>query len=214
MAVIDVGWAIGMRELQKVGRTGPSSLVTVILIWEGTMDHFRPDELLFEIPVYRVSLDAYHDEYRALVDEAIEELAGSWEWAQRSPGDLRDYVERWARPLHGRPYWYNQMIGVIRLYQDGGSIKAEFWGQPQRGFRRDFRHKGYMHRGRVFEYHSGPVAVSSIQIYQELLDRLLGLTSPGNRFARRHVDLNSFKRVGPEINWLKVLGWTSPESDG
>lgn len=113
---------------------------------------------------------------------------------------------------HSRPYWYNQMIGVIRLYQDGGSIKAEFWGQPHRGFKRDFRHRIYEHKRRVFEYHAEPQPRSSQEIYDALLEQLSELTRRGGALAGRHVDLNSFRRVGPYVDWIKVLGWKSPTS--
>ena len=171
------------------------------------MDHFRPDELLFEIPVYRVSLDKFRAEFRNLVEESI---ANKPPWDEQTPDEVRESVEMWARRVHGRPYWYNDMMGVIRLYQDDGSIKAEYWGQPQRIFRKNFRHYMYEHRGRMFEYHIGPVPLSSSEIYEIMLDRLSRLTRHDGPLPRRHIDLYAFRRVGPRIDWVEVLGWKPP----
>lgn len=61
------------------------------------MDTFLPEELLFEIPVYRVSLDQY------LKDEAIKDLAEKPEWGKRSSEDLEDYINRWATCITPAP---------------------------------------------------------------------------------------------------------------
>ncbi len=172
------------------------------------MDHFTPTELLFEIPVYRFS----HDEYHRRLSERINKAAdshGARGAAGETPPDAR--AREWAaeheRRRFGRPYWYNEMIGVIRLYQDGASIKGQFWGQPQRAFRWNFRHYQYEHQERVIEYRSGAVPRSSLEIYEDLLGSLMGLTDRGGPLQRRHVDLYAFRRVGPHVDWQKVLSW-------
>lgn len=177
------------------------------------MDHFTPEELLFEIPVYRLSYDDYHAALGKRIKEAgdryVENLRPTDPWS-----DDEERARRWAeeheRRRYGRPYWYNEMIGVIRLYQDGGSIKGQFWGQPHQIFRWNFRHYDYEHHGRVLEYHLGPHRQSSEEIYQDLHEYLSDLNERGRQFERRRIDLCGFDRLGPHVDWLSVLGLERP----
>ncbi len=171
------------------------------------MDHFFGEDLLFEVPVYRISYDEFHKELKDTILETARNMEGSDSWGQLPHAEIREEAERWALRRYGRPYWYNEMIGVIRIYQDGGSIKGQFWGQPQKSFRRNFRHYNYRDRGRVIEIHEPPGDLTSMDVYEELRDDLRGLTRKGGTLERRHVDLSTFERLGPYIDWLKVLGW-------
>ena len=174
------------------------------------MDWFSPEELLFEIPVYRLSFDGYHQALTKRVRQAGDDyVANRPSWDTQTDVEAREYAETHERGRYGRPYWYNEMIGVIRLYQDGGSIKGHFWGQPHRVFRWNFRHYQYDQHGRVLEYHSDPVPRSSRDIYEDLREYLSSLTGREGPLAGRHVDLYAFERVGPHIDWTAVLGWRS-----
>lgn len=177
------------------------------------MDAFLPEELLFEVPVYRLSPDEFHQDLVNLTNRHLrdaERRAHSFPWSPKRPEPKKHREERirnWVRRMYGRPYWYNEMIGVVRLYQDGGSIKGEMWGQPHRSFRRNFRHYAYGHHGRVLEWHCPPAPLTSADVYSELLEHLSSLTQRGAPLQGRYVDLYAFRRVGPQVDWLSVLGW-------
>lgn len=179
------------------------------------MDAFLPDELLFEVPVYRLSPDEFRKDLVDLTNHHLKEAerrAQEFPWSPERPEPKEHREERvrsWVRRMYGRPYWYNEMIGVVRLYQDGGSIKGEMWGQPQRTFRRNFRHYTYEHHGRVLEWHCPPDPLTSSDVYSALLEGLLDMTRRGGPLQGRYVDLHAFRRVGRQIEWLKVLGWKS-----
>ena len=175
------------------------------------MDHFQPEELVFEVPVYRLSYDDFYerlfDRMRQAADSYVAHRPAS---NSRREEEAREWASSHVRRRYGRPYWYNEMIGVIRLYQDGASIKGQFWGQPQRAFRWNFQHYRYEHRGRVLEYHAGPVPRSSQEIYKDLHELLSDMNLPRGPLANRHVDLFAFERVGPHVDWTEVLGWEAP----
>jgi hypothetical protein len=95
---------------------------------------------------------------------------------------------------------------VIRLYQDGDSIKGELWRQPHERFRRNFVHRAYRHWTRVLEYHPATRPETSIEVYETLLEWLAELPT-GDTLAGRYLDLHAFRRVGQHVDWLAVLGW-------
>ena len=182
------------------------------------MDHFGPDELLFEIPVYRLSPDERVTDLKNLIAKHLKEA----EAEARKPGSVRanetaderiESVQRGVRRGHGflRRFFYNEMIGVIRLYQDDGSIKGELWRQPHERFRRDWVHRAYQPWTRVIEYHPALRPRSSIDVYHELLDQFNELPT-GDTLKGRYLDLHAFRRVGQHIDWLEVLGWREPSS--
>jgi len=80
-----------------------------------------------------VSSDAFYDELRRTADETEAALRDSSAWKGPREDEIRQDAERWTRSRYGRPYWYNEMIGVIRISQDGGSIKGQFWETPPAG---------------------------------------------------------------------------------
>jgi hypothetical protein len=172
------------------------------------MERFTPDELLFEIPVYRSSPEERlreTDDLIAGVQEHADALAVDLPGQREVAEGYREARERVVRRSL-RPFLYNEMIGVIRLYQDGGSIKGELWRQPHQRFRRDWVHHAYQPWTRVVEYAPAFGPETSIEVYEALLEWLVELPT-GGTLNGRYVDLHAFRRVGPHIDWLAVLGW-------
>jgi len=175
------------------------------------MDRFPPSDLLFEIPVYRLAEQSYYRDLDSLVSEALtsSDAHASHPKQREAEADRRfrhESVQRQIRRRYGRRWTYNEMIGVIRLYQDDGAIKGELWRQPHKRFRRNFKHHEYEHWERVVEWHPAVPPAASADVYGELLGRLTEL-SDGGALKGRYVDLHSFRRIGPHTDWLAVLGW-------
>lgn len=173
------------------------------------MDYFTHDELLFEIPVYRHSPDQHRNFLEQLTAthlQRAETHAHEPPWDRETPDERRERTEARVRRRYGRPFLYNEMIGVIRLYQDGSSIKGELWRQPHGRLRRNFNHYTYEPWARVVEWHPAFPPETSIDVYEELLEQLTELPT-GDILKGRYLDLHAFRRVGPHIDWLTVLDW-------
>jgi len=175
------------------------------------MDQFSPSDLLFEIPVYRLTEQAYCRDLAAMERKALtsSDAHASHSKQPETDDDRRfrhESVKRGIFRRYGRPWAYNEMIGVIRLYQDNGAIKGELWRQPHARFRRNFSHRRYEHWGRVVEWHPAVPPATSAEVIEELLEQLTELHD-GDVLRGRYIDLHAFRRVGPHVNWLAVLGW-------
>lgn len=178
---------------------------------------------LFEIPIYRTSEDEWIDDITSRVDAR---LKVHMEMSQEDGGqpltlsELEDY--RSESSLIERPtgWRYNEIVAWIVLEWDGPGpvVKGYAWvvgttsgrgGLPRRRYQRGF--KPYPFVGgdsiyKVMEVWFG-AEDSDRAVYDVLYQELLGLRSePQNWLRRRHLDLDCFETIGPQVRWRDLLG--------
>ena|ERR1041384_5875200 len=156
-----------------------------------------PARAIFEIPVYRCSLEQHVQEWEKEIEKFKQFIRahGGHEPSRR----LLEFFER----DHWQPWAYNDVIGFLRVTAFGRQVHAEFWEhKTKRHVRRPAR--------KVFTWTQTPWKTScdrfttSVEVYHALRDKI-------ERFAqephmrRRFVDNEAFLQVGPFINWMALL---------
>ena len=97
-------------------------------------------EFVFEVPVYRVSIEEVIKEGDAHVARHLEAYTNAWRESGREPSskELESARRRFAVSYGGGPYPYNEAVGWIRVVADGQILKAYGYRVPQsrvvRGF--------------------------------------------------------------------------------
>lgn len=117
-------------------------------------------------------------------------------------------IQRW-REASGRDKWeelggpwqFNQIVGWIRVYVGWRGLGGHLWmakgKRLQRKTRRRFRLEsiGNCLPGVCTD------AVSSRVVYENLLTELQAM----GKDIKRHLDLSVFERIGPYVDWRKLL---------
>jgi hypothetical protein len=156
--------------------------------------------LLFEIPVYIVSVDTWLAELKEFDAKAREAyLRQVPEGVVPETRSIENYLALSRRAAgYDASYDYNQIVGWIRVECDGsGVIKAYAFRIRQKRFTRRFKATGARHEwaGKVLELWA--LDETSEQIAAEVRQELLGLTKKDGDFPRRHVSLDAFEAIAP-----------------
>lgn len=180
-----------------------------------------PPERLFEIPVYRVSQEAY------LVAQAERERA--WFDARLSDHEamtgvspdasVRDRARVDAQYAVGGPQWgYNEIMAWIALIHDGPGrvIKgyASLVGRrtvdgdrPRARYQRGFRPYPFVWgypMMKVLEEWFGD-GDSNEHIHRQLRSALAEVPTGRGPLKNKHVDLTAFDRIGRYVRWNDLL---------
>jgi hypothetical protein len=159
-------------------------------------------QLLFEIPVYRMSKDAWHEE----VNESLQQFE------QLSPH--RDPIKRHNHALtlatleHGyQSPAYNQVMAWLRIVWDGPgpAVKGYAYRVSQQRIIRNFKPGRFNWQGKVLEVWFAKDDTWK-DIATEIRKNIIDTSNKGNIFYRRHIDLEAFDSLTPHLNWRKLLG--------
>ena len=161
---------------------------------------FESGKLLFELPVYRVSLEQWHQEK----DEAADRLRRMHETDEYkvSNGIVRGIM--WE--THGGvPFPYNQAIGWLRVISDGpGAVKAYAYRMRGRRFDLNFKPRALEWRGKAFELSftrdDGPETIA-----REIRSAILDTVKRGGSFPGRWIDLEAFETLAPVIDFHRLF---------
>ena len=166
-------------------------------------------QYLFEIGVYRLSLDAWLEERERERSQAVRRMTtqGATERSAEAAASWGVRYQCWE---------YNQIVGWIRLLWDGPGpvVKAYLW---QVGVSAHRAQRRFDHRFRPFPFLSGNPShklfeewfdrdTPDADIYRRLLAQLRRTTKPGGDVERMHVDLEAFETVGPHTGWAAAIG--------
>jgi hypothetical protein len=187
------------------------------------------DTCMFEVPVYRVTPDAWQKD----ATERIRRYAEADVQRRADCGlPVTDHdrlrADMWARYAERVYCWrYNEVIAWVGLLWDGPGpvIKAYLWqvGKPtpeawepkrryQRGFH-PFPFFGGVPANRAFEVWAHRDD-SDYAIYERLRDRLSDIVAARGDLPRRHIDLTAFDRIGPHVRWRRLVGLDDDEPRG
>jgi len=109
---------------------------------------------------------------------------------EKSPDTYRVFEQ------HNRiiqPWIFNQIIGWLRLYVIGTSIKADYYSIKDKDF------------SKAFELN--PInSESSINIFKNIHDKIIKINSK-RPFKGHYIDLEKFSYIGPYVNWRAILNF-------
>lgn len=165
-------------------------------------------EPLFEIAIYRLAPETWHDELAefdaqawAAVEPYVEGLPE--ESKQRHFAILQ---EEFRSQIGHLPY--GQVIGWLRLVHDGPGpvVKGYAYKLPQRQFRRRFKQSFFNEIGKVLEVSFSTPGISNEEIAGMLRVDIVDTTERGQVFQGRWPDMAAFDKIAPHIDWRNLLG--------
>lgn len=167
-----------------------------------------PGTLLFEIPIYRTSVDEYIKEIQSEKDAYMKRVAEQWAYYERPGTDPSVRAEHFKRMEYAfyegwRTWEYNQAIGWIRLLGHWDVIKAEYYFAREKKIVQKPRHRSFEWRGKTLEVWLSPRA-SSREIYDLVLADLKALRRE-RPFKGRFIDLDAFESIGPHVDWKNAV---------
>lgn len=95
-----------------------------------------------------------------------------------------------------QPWIFNQIVGWLRLYVIGTSIKAEYY---------IIKDKQFSYQGRAFELNPKN-SDSSTNIYENIRNKIMKINSE-KPFKGHYIDIEKFCNIGPYVNWRAVLNF-------
>ncbi len=162
---------------------------------------FETGKLLFELPVYRVSLQQWHQEKA----EAADRLRRMYETDEYKVSDPIIGGIMWE--THGGvPFPYNQAIGWLRVMWDGpgAAVKAYAYRMRGRRFDLNFKPRAWEWLGKAFELWF-MTDDNSETIARKIRSAILGTVKRGGSFPGRWIDLEAFETLAPVIDFHRLF---------
>lgn len=162
------------------------------------------NKYIFDIPVYRKTRDEFNSEINILIKKRIEEIV-SYDPKQRPlDQETKTRVKNSVINYYDGPWQFNQIIGWLRLFLEGNKIGCHCWWIDAKRINRRMRHKRLL-----LQTYSDILQLrirneSSIEIFNKLFERLINI-SANPPYKDRYVDIDAFHRIGPFIDWRKML---------
>lgn len=158
-------------------------------------------QLLFEIPVYRMSHAAWHSEVNESI-QRFEQLSSHTDPIKRHEHALRLAVldRGYQSPT------YNQVVAWLRLVWDGPGpvVKGYAYRVSQQRIVRNFKPRRFNWHGKVLEAWFTNDDTSK-EIAAEIRKSIVDTSSKGNIFHRRFIDLEAFDSIASHLDWRNLL---------
>ncbi|WP_433803550.1 hypothetical protein [Actinomycetospora sp. CA-084318] len=165
-------------------------------------------EPLFEIAIYRVAPERWHNELAELDAQA---WAAVDPYADGLPAESKQrhfaILQEQLRSQIGH-FPYGQAIGWLRLVHDGPGpvVKGYAYKLPQRQFQRRFRQSYFNEIGKVLEVSFSTPGISNEEIAEMLTVDIVDTTKRGQVFQGRWPDMAAFNKIAPHTDWRTLLG--------
>ena len=168
------------------------------------------DHYIFDVPVYLCNRDKYNHDMSEKEKEHFQDLN-----KLRQSVDIYDEMSRQdtEREKHsvissfGGPWYFNQIVGWIRLYAEVNCIGGHIWWVSANQLRRRMKYKTFYLNtfGNIFSTFAVGENADSETIYCETLRAIKDYAVDSHLLKNRFVDLELFVNIGPFINWRKLL---------
>ena len=160
----------------------------------------RTDYPIFDIPVYRCTLDLHINEADRIIDAKLDMMHLPLTDRERWKRDikLRYDDSQWMR------WHYTQTVGWLQLCVSGMDIIAtEYWVSAKH-ITPNLQHKTFIWT--TYKAISVNVCphMSDANIYDEVDKELLSLAKT-RKYRKRYIDLTNFHNVGPYIRWVDMF---------
>jgi hypothetical protein len=148
---------------------------------------------LFEIPIYRCSLETYRKE------EEIKKERHKMIHRRLYPHSDFDYVS-WPS------YRYNEIIGWIVIFAHDRRVRAEYWFIHQKVMK-GLTRKQFELKNKLFEFRIKDNLETSQDIFKRLKTKILSISKEW-QFSKYHFDLECFDNIGSRLDWRNLLHLT------
>jgi len=157
------------------------------------------DKFFFDIAIYRCTPELHQLEMEKEKNKLVESLCYSKEEA---PVSYKNAIRGWE-DRNWYPWRYNEVVGWIRLYIDGDSIKGEYYFIKMKRISKELRKKIYYWQGGAIEIHI-ELLDSSEDIFLKICNEIEELKKE-RPFKGRFIDMECFKSIGPYVNWKRLV---------
>lgn len=173
------------------------------------------DQMFLEIPVYTVAENVFYQGFDAFVERVVEARFA----VLRPMGTERDLTRLRAQAeserydlvrAFGGPWKYNQICGYIGIFPLGDQLRGDAWFQQGRIYKRSTKRRNFEWYGKAFE-----ITVDSEDTSSEIMAHLLREVRALQRerpFKGRYIDLEGFARVGPLVDWRRLVDLSAASS--
>ena len=159
------------------------------------------EKYVFDIPIYRCTIEKHA---RELQEEKKKFLSPLFKYGpeivhSQSYAFQQNYFDRekWY------PWYFNEIVGWIRLFTLEDQIKGELWFVKAQRIRKGLKKKRMYYVGEAFRLWRFPKK-SSTQIYEKLCS-ILDRVRTEKPLKGRYVDMELFHSIGPHVDWKKLL---------
>jgi len=162
------------------------------------------DKYIFDIPVYRKSPSEFDAEINIAMARRVENIVSYDPERRQLDRETHQRLHHAVIAESGGPWQFNQIVGWLRLFVEGGKIGCHPWWVDAKRLSRRMRHK------RLYLKTTSDVLgihlrnESSHEIFDILLKRL-SEKAEEPPYKNRYVDLDVFRRVGPFIDWRGMI---------
>jgi hypothetical protein len=165
---------------------------------------YMRDFYIFEIAVYLTDEDSYNCERGKRLDERLDELnsISISQGLTAVPPHILQYAKDYFNKSYGGPWNFNQVVGWICLYAEPSHIGAHLWWVNAKRLQRRMKKVFYLTTSsNLLATHFYPED-NSDKIFQDTLENIKLLQKS---WKGRHIDLEPFTRIGPFVDWRKLL---------
>ena len=163
-------------------------------------------DYFYDIPVYRLPQDTYHEEMNKHIDTILfppdNPNSNALRELDKADPNRNINMRQHLYEKYGGCWRFNEVIGFIRLYFLGSQIRGEYYAVAKKRIVRT--------RTKIFEYREWKLApevdvssgASNNDIFQAVLEYL---SDCRKELKGRYIDTALFERVGSYIDWRRLL---------
>ncbi len=163
-----------------------------------------PMELyLFDLPIYRQAEGRFYEDLRLYTEARLKRAIDSHGIArERVPDSVLGIEERSREACHA-PWRFNQVVGWVRVYALGFSIRGELWWTTEKYVRRRPVKRRIENIGKAFE-----LSVFPSESDEDIVKRLRHILPSSTKGLRRRglvLDTDTFERLSSYLPWRRIL---------
>jgi hypothetical protein len=162
------------------------------------------NKYIFDIPIYRKTKAEFNSGIETQVAKRVEGIISYDSEQQPLSQEVHQRQYHSVIAESGGPWQFNQIVGWFRLFVESKTIGCHPWWIDAKRLNRKMRNKCLYLQTYSDVLQARITNESSNEIFNKLLERLTKL-SKESRYKNRYVDLDVFQRIGPFINWRKLL---------
>lgn len=155
----------------------------------------------FIIPVYRLSQDDY---LAQMAEEKNKVFTPEKETFLENNPNYKILAEEAFIKSYGGKWEFNEILGYIKLHILGTQVRGEYYeNDKKRHVKTRIKQFTYITHKLAIEVEL-PLQKNNTSIYLAILN-YLGRCAKDKKLRNRFVDISYFKKIGPYIDWLKLI---------
>jgi hypothetical protein len=157
---------------------------------------------ILDLPVYRVTEDAYYEERAAFVDKRMTDNPLPTTPAKPSAASVLSPQDAsmlsHLNSTFGGGWRYNEIVGYLRLHFLGSQIRAEYWRVETKRIVRTRRKQIEFRDWKFVTETEVPMQGTNQEIFSAVQQHIADCR---RKLGRLHLDSTSIDTLGPHLDW-------------